>query len=221
MALLGKRSIGSCMPADDVSFETMARLSDEHIPLRGDKQESEEDLSLLSLLIDDVAILEPIEKPEDGPVGPALHSPLGENEPAERYMNLMLYQAVNDHATDVYFELTEKGFKVDYMINGTFYDMQTPPRRLFPSMEGILGQMFGFTETRHIIKNQTWLQEFFELRRTVDSSIEVEKEDIPYEEPLELECTIASTPMKLTLTRESAEYATKYHITFSNDLSIG
>ena len=50
--------------------------------------------------------------------------------PVVRYVNLVLYQAVKDRASDIHFEPFEKEFRIRYRIDGALYEMQPPPRRL-------------------------------------------------------------------------------------------
>ncbi|MFO7870932.1 MAG: GspE/PulE family protein [Kiritimatiellia bacterium] len=50
--------------------------------------------------------------------------------PVIRYVNLVLYQAVNDRASDIHFEPFEKEFKIRYRVDGALYEMAPPPRKL-------------------------------------------------------------------------------------------
>jgi len=50
--------------------------------------------------------------------------------PVIRFVNLVLYQAVNDRASDIHFEPFEKEFKIRYRVDGALYEMQPPPKRL-------------------------------------------------------------------------------------------
>lgn len=50
--------------------------------------------------------------------------------PVIRFVNLVLYQAVNDRASDIHFEPFEKDFKIRYRVDGSLYEMSPPPRRL-------------------------------------------------------------------------------------------
>jgi len=45
-------------------------------------------------------------------------------------VNLVLYQAVTDRASDIHFEPFEKEFKIRYRVDGALYEMTPPPRRL-------------------------------------------------------------------------------------------
>ncbi len=50
--------------------------------------------------------------------------------PVVRFVNLILYQAVNSRASDVHFEPFEKEFQVRYRVDGALYAMQPPPKKL-------------------------------------------------------------------------------------------
>ncbi len=50
--------------------------------------------------------------------------------PVVRYVNLVLYQAVKDRASDIHFEPFEHDFRIRYRIDGALYEMQPPPKRL-------------------------------------------------------------------------------------------
>jgi type IV pilus assembly protein PilB len=50
--------------------------------------------------------------------------------PVIRFVNLVLFQAVNDRASDIHFEPFEKEFRIRYRVDGALYEMAPPPRRL-------------------------------------------------------------------------------------------
>ncbi|MCL1922108.1 MAG: Flp pilus assembly complex ATPase component TadA [Kiritimatiellaeota bacterium] len=50
--------------------------------------------------------------------------------PVIRFVNLVLYQAVTDRASDIHFEPFEHDFKIRYRVDGALYEMAPPPRRL-------------------------------------------------------------------------------------------
>ncbi len=52
------------------------------------------------------------------------------SEPVIRFVNLVLYQAVKDRASDIHFEPFEKEFRIRYRVDGALYEMQPPPKRL-------------------------------------------------------------------------------------------
>ncbi len=50
--------------------------------------------------------------------------------PIIRFVNLILYQAVQDRASDIHFEPFEDEFKIRYRVDGALYEMAPPPRYL-------------------------------------------------------------------------------------------
>lgn len=50
--------------------------------------------------------------------------------PVIRFVNLVLYQAVQARSTDVHFEPFEDDFKIRYRVDGALYEMAPPPRAL-------------------------------------------------------------------------------------------
>ena len=50
--------------------------------------------------------------------------------PIVRYVDLVLYQAINEGASDIHFEPFEKDFKIRYRIDGALYEMAPPPAHL-------------------------------------------------------------------------------------------
>jgi len=50
--------------------------------------------------------------------------------PVVRYVNLVLYQAVQARASDIHFEPFEHEFKIRYRVDGALYEMLPPPKRL-------------------------------------------------------------------------------------------
>ncbi len=50
--------------------------------------------------------------------------------PIIRYVDLVLYQAVHDRASDIHFEPFEMEFKLRYRVDGALYEMAPPPRHL-------------------------------------------------------------------------------------------
>lgn len=55
---------------------------------------------------------------------------VAESAPVIRFVNLVLYTAVNDRASDIHFEPFEKEFKIRYRVDGALYEMTPPPKRL-------------------------------------------------------------------------------------------
>lgn len=50
--------------------------------------------------------------------------------PIIRYVDLVLFQAIQDRASDVHFEPFETEFKIRYRVDGALYEMSPPPRHL-------------------------------------------------------------------------------------------
>jgi len=50
--------------------------------------------------------------------------------PVVKLLNLILYQAVKDKASDIHFEPFEDEFKIRYRIDGVLYEMAPPPKEL-------------------------------------------------------------------------------------------
>ena len=50
--------------------------------------------------------------------------------PVIRFVNLILYQAVKDKASDIHFEPFETEFKIRYRVDGALYEMAPPPKHL-------------------------------------------------------------------------------------------
>ncbi|MFA9479521.1 GspE/PulE family protein [Phycisphaerales bacterium AB-hyl4] len=53
-----------------------------------------------------------------------------EDNKVKRLLNLVLMQAIKDHASDIHFEPFEDEFKMRYRIDGVLYEMIPPPRHL-------------------------------------------------------------------------------------------
>ncbi|MFH1707755.1 MAG: ATPase, T2SS/T4P/T4SS family [Planctomycetota bacterium] len=50
--------------------------------------------------------------------------------PVIKLLNLVLLQAIKDHASDIHFEPFENEYKIRYRIDGALYDMMPPPKHL-------------------------------------------------------------------------------------------
>jgi type IV pilus assembly protein PilB len=50
--------------------------------------------------------------------------------PIIRFVDLILYQAIQDRASDIHFEPFEDEFKIRYRVDGALYEMAPPPRHL-------------------------------------------------------------------------------------------
>jgi type IV pilus assembly protein PilB len=50
--------------------------------------------------------------------------------PIIRFVDLILYQAIQDRASDIHFEPFDNEFKIRYRVDGALYEMSPPPRHL-------------------------------------------------------------------------------------------
>ena len=55
---------------------------------------------------------------------------LADAAPIVRFVNLVLYQAVQDRASDIHFEPFEDEFRIRYRVDGALYEMSPPPKHL-------------------------------------------------------------------------------------------
>jgi type IV pilus assembly protein PilB len=55
---------------------------------------------------------------------------LANGAPIVKFVNLVLFQAVQDRASDIHFEPFEDEFKIRYRVDGALYEMSPPPKHL-------------------------------------------------------------------------------------------
>lgn len=55
---------------------------------------------------------------------------LANEVPIVRFVNLVIFQAVQDRASDIHFEPFEDEFKIRYRVDGALYEMTPPPKHL-------------------------------------------------------------------------------------------
>ncbi|HTA31022.1 MAG TPA: ATPase, T2SS/T4P/T4SS family [Candidatus Cybelea sp.] len=55
---------------------------------------------------------------------------LANETPIIRFVNLVVFQAVQDRASDIHFEPFEDEFKIRYRVDGALYEMSPPPKHL-------------------------------------------------------------------------------------------
>jgi len=60
----------------------------------------------------------------------AIVASLANEAPIIKYVNLVLYQAVQDRASDIHFEPFENEFRIRYRVDGALYEMAPPPKHL-------------------------------------------------------------------------------------------
>jgi type IV pilus assembly protein PilB len=62
--------------------------------------------------------------------GTAALEELASQAPIVRFVNLILFQAISDRASDIHFEPFEDEFKIRYRVDGALYEMTPPPKHL-------------------------------------------------------------------------------------------
>ncbi len=60
----------------------------------------------------------------------AVVSSLANEAPIVRFVNLVIFQAVQDRASDIHFEPFEDEFRIRYRVDGALYEMSPPPKHL-------------------------------------------------------------------------------------------
>jgi type IV pilus assembly protein PilB len=55
---------------------------------------------------------------------------LANEAPIVRFVNLVLFQAIKDRASDIHFEPFETEFRIRYRVDGALYEMSPPPKHL-------------------------------------------------------------------------------------------
>ncbi|MEY3394590.1 MAG: hypothetical protein RL346_826 [Verrucomicrobiota bacterium] len=63
-------------------------------------------------------------------IDPANAEAEANSAPIVRYVDLVLYQAIKEKASDIHFEPFEKDFKIRYRVDGALYEMAPPPIHL-------------------------------------------------------------------------------------------
>jgi type IV pilus assembly protein PilB len=104
-----------------------AQVDDAILRLYGEESESiNELLSALESDLEDAGEL--VELGDSVDLADLEHA--ASSTPVIRFVNLVLYQAVKDRASDIHFEPFEKEFKIRYRVDGALYEMAPPPRNL-------------------------------------------------------------------------------------------
>jgi type IV pilus assembly protein PilB len=60
----------------------------------------------------------------------AMMAGLADAAPIVKFVNLVLFQAVQDRASDIHFEPFENEFRIRYRVDGALYEMSPPPKHL-------------------------------------------------------------------------------------------
>jgi type IV pilus assembly protein PilB len=59
-----------------------------------------------------------------------LEESLANKAPIVKFVNLVLFQAIQDRASDIHFEPFENEFRIRYRVDGALYEMSPPPKHL-------------------------------------------------------------------------------------------
>jgi type II secretory ATPase GspE/PulE/Tfp pilus assembly ATPase PilB-like protein len=65
-----------------------------------------------------------------------------------KLVDLLLTTALDVDATEIHFELLTDGFRIRHRVDGAFYEMDAPSRRLAPPLLGRLRRITGLTADR-------------------------------------------------------------------------
>ncbi len=74
-----------------------------------------------------------------------------EEAPIVRYVNLLILQALNERASDIHIEPTEKDLRIRYRIDGVLHDVSTAPRTIAPAVITRLKVMADMNIAEHRI----------------------------------------------------------------------
>ena len=75
-------------------------------------------------------IVKEVEDAAKGEQTEAALANMANETPIVRFVNLVLFQAVQDRASDIHFEPFEDEFKIRYRVDGALYEMAPPPKYL-------------------------------------------------------------------------------------------
>jgi type IV pilus assembly protein PilB len=74
-----------------------------------------------------------------------------EEAPIVRYVNLLILQALNERASDIHIEPTERDLRIRYRIDGVLHDVSTAPRTIAPAVTTRLKVMADMNIAEHRI----------------------------------------------------------------------
>jgi type IV pilus assembly protein PilB len=92
------------------------------------QEESEDFSEILKELGADANIAREVSEAEAGDDKQA--EDLANAAPIVKFVNLVLYQAIQDRASDIHFEPFETEFRIRYRVDGALYEMSPPPKHL-------------------------------------------------------------------------------------------
>ena len=118
--------------------QTIANPSDIIRALDQEREQTVDTLDLQQLLADvaedDVSILESAEEDEEDD---------GSASPVVRYVNHVIQSAVQEGASDIHIEPSERSLKIRFRIDGVLYETMNPPRRMLASITSRIKIMAG------------------------------------------------------------------------------
>jgi type IV pilus assembly protein PilB len=94
----------------------------------GQEQPSESFSEILKELGSDTEMAREVQ--QAGEDDAAAMADLADSAPIVRFVNLVLFQAVQDRASDIHFEPFENEFRIRYRVDGALYEMSPPPKHL-------------------------------------------------------------------------------------------
>ena len=89
-----------------------------------------EEMSIDASMIDLMGEFEGMENIDEDELSETDLEAMGNTKPIVRFVNVILYQAVKDQASDIHFEPFGSEFKIRYRVDGVLYEMSPPPRHL-------------------------------------------------------------------------------------------
>lgn len=130
-------SPGNFHATDDLQtllgYRVKAALCDsEALQAAIDRYYPEEGMQSMSSLIDEISADEDLSKLEGRGESIDLDTQMAaaDSAPVIKLLNLVLFQAIRDKASDIHFEPFEDEFKMRYRIDGVLYDMIPPPKHI-------------------------------------------------------------------------------------------
>ncbi len=85
-------------------------------------------------LVEELGGFEEGPTPEEEEANNQLIEEVGEDTPIVRFVNLVLYQGLKDHAADIHFEPFEDDYQIRMKVDGSMKMMTPPPKELAPAI---------------------------------------------------------------------------------------
>lgn len=90
----------------------------------------DQDMESINAVIDEIGSSSDLQDIEENPEATADLEAMASNAPIVRFVDVILYQAVKDRASDIHFEPFADEFRIRYRIDGALYEMSPPPKHL-------------------------------------------------------------------------------------------